>query len=301
MFNGDNVLITGVNSTLGIELAAQLSNAGACITGMGRNPPKSRNLECGSFIRHDLMNPLEGTNQKFSSIFHLAAVPGSRFFVDNNPLAVYGNSVIDYNIFNYAEKSGVENFYYMSSATAQSMELLETDSPNTTITKEMEVSPDGLFGWQKRGSEIYLEDVKRFSNLRTISFRLFSLYAGIQGGDDSLSKWLDSAKNSGEIAIWGGNQIRSYIHYSDAVSAMMLVIKKSDYPSRVDIGSDDRYAVSDLANLISASAPFPVTLNYEKYGGTRFRNQISSQEILDSYNWKPRFNISDTILRYFSN
>ena len=301
MFDGENVLITGVNSTLGVELAAQLFNARACITGMGRNFPKSRRQEYVNFIRHDLMNPFKATNQRFSSIFHLAAGPGSRFFVDNNPLAVYRNSVIDYNIFDFAEKSGVENFYYMSSATAQSMEFLGNDSPNSSLIKERNLSPDGLFGWQKRGSEIYLEEVKQFLNLRTISFRLFSLYTGIQVGDDLLSKWLDSARHSRTITIWGGDQIRSYIHYSDAVSAMMLIIKKSHNLSRVDIGTNDRYTVSDLANLISTKAPFPVTLNYEKYSETQFRNQISSQEVLDSYNWEPRFNISDTISRYFSN
>lgn len=301
MFDGENVLITGVNSTLGVELAAQLFNAGAHITGMGRNLPKLRRQEYVNFIRHDLMNPFEVTNLRFSSIFHLAAGPGSRFFVDNNPLAVYRNSVIDYNIFDFAEKSGVKNLYYMSSATAQSTEFLGTDSSNSSLIKERNLSPDGLFGWQKRGSEIYLEEVKQFSNLRTISFRLFSLYKGIQGGDDLLSKWLDSARHSQTITIWGGDQVRSYIHYSDAVSAMMLVIEKSHKLSRVDIGTSDRYTVSDLANLISSKAPFPVTLNYEKYSETQFRNQISSQEALDSYNWKPQFNVSDTILRYFSN
>jgi nucleoside-diphosphate-sugar epimerase len=137
--------------------------------------------------------------------------------------------------------------------------------------------------------------------MRTISFRLFSLYAGIQGGDDFLSKWLDSARHLGKIDIWGGDQIRSFIHYTDAVSAMMLVIANSPDFSRVDIGTNDRYTLTNLANLISAKATLPITLNYEQYNETQFRNQISNQEILDSYNWKPQFNIFDTVLRYFSN
>ncbi len=301
MFSGKSVLITGTNSTLGAELAAQLFKAGAHITGIGRNFPKSRGKEYVNFFKHDLMNPFEVTNQRFSSIFHLAAVPGSRYFVDHNPLAVYSNSVIDYNIFNFAEKSGVENFYYMSSATAHSIESLGTNSPDNPSSNDSKLSPDGLFGWQKRGSEIYLEGVKQFLNMRTISFRLFSLYAGIQGGDDFLSKWLDSARHLGKIDIWGGDQIRSFIHYTDAVSAMMLVIANSPDFSRVDIGTNDRYTLTNLANLISAKATLPITLNYEQYNETQFRNQISNQEILDSYNWKPQFNIFDTVLRYFSN
>jgi UDP-glucose 4-epimerase len=63
-------------------------------------------------------------------------------------------------------------------------------------------------------------------------------------------------KNQTELEILGdGNQSKSYLHVSDCVQAMILLVKSSalkDKVSVLNIGSEDQVSVMQIARMVSA-------------------------------------------------
>lgn len=300
MFSRKNILVSGATSSLGIELTSQLKLKGAIVTGIGRVSPQLKSHELDRFIVHDLMEPLPNLETKYSHIFHLASTPGLSSFVDNYPLAIYSNSVIDYHMFDFAQKFMVDNFYYASSISVRANRLSTQDLYTYDMSQSLVANPDSIFGLQKRFSEVYLEKISEIANSNSVSFRLCTLYGGKEKTNSNiLSAFLNSAKESKGIEIWGGDQIRTFIHVKDAATAMLTAAENHKTNCSIDIGTRDAYSIRHLAELISQIAPFPIRLDTKKYSGSGMENHLADLTLLFSYNWEPFHSLTGEIEEFF--
>ncbi|MBK6989880.1 MAG: NAD-dependent epimerase/dehydratase family protein [Bacteroidetes bacterium] len=133
------------------------------------------------------------------------------------------------------------------------------------INEESKIEPLSPYGWHKYMSEIICKKFTSLYNLPTISLRVFSVYG------EGLMKQLfwdlhRKIKTSKEVTLFGtGSESRDFIHISDLVNAIELLIKKAKFQSEVyNIGTGKEITIKEAANTFAKIYDSEVKI---KFGG----------------------------------
>jgi nucleoside-diphosphate-sugar epimerase len=168
---------------------------------------------------------------------------------------------------------------------------LDPDNPNCEESSAYPANPDSEYGWEKLFSERVFMAFGRNYNLdiRIARFHnIFGPQGTWQGGKEkapaAMIRKACEAKNGGEIEVWGdGLQSRSFLHVSECVEAVLRLMK-SDFTEPVNIGSEEKVTINDLAQMAIDLTGKDLTVKniegeefFKKYGfncpvGVRGRN-----------------------------
>ncbi|CAE6448933.1 unnamed protein product [Rhizoctonia solani] len=257
-------------------------------------------------------------------VLHFAAVMGGMGVIHaNNDNVIYrANHTMTQNILAAACRSGVETFFYASSACIYPVSLQKGTESRDVSLRESDVygrsgpQPQHLYGLEKLNSEHLAAQYSDRMNIRIGRFH--NVYGPRGSWDDGhekvpaafirkalAAKRLIDLGERPKFEIWGdGSQRRSFLYIDDAVRAVALFVAllndTEEGPSPLNIGSDAPVTVRELADIsldLVGLKPSDVDFTREERPvGVASRNS-NNELVFRLLSWRPQVTHRDGLGR----
>jgi nucleoside-diphosphate-sugar epimerase len=271
-WGGRKVLVTGGAGHIGSALTTRLVSEGAKVV-------VADNLWRGSkeylldrqgkpvidfeknFFEVDLREykNCENVMKDVDTVFHLAdVVAGITYVFDNQAFVYRANAMINSNVFESASKSKVERLVYVGAACAYPH--FKQNDPNQPLFKEEDMypaQPESAYGWSKLMGEYECDLYSKSGQMNAAVLRLHNVYGPHSDLSPERSQVIPATIRKAirypkeRFVIWGnGNQNRSFVYVEDVVDALMLAIEKGLNKGPIQIGTDKKTTINELADII---------------------------------------------------
>lgn len=261
-----NLLITGGTGFFGRALLRNLLAEASFyghVTLLTRNPesfidsyPEIANSPSISYIKGDVLDShrswVGASDLSFDHLIHAATESGISH--ELNPIVLSSQIVQGTeNVLDYAAKSGVRRFLYISSGAAYGVA-----PEGKLITEKMQTAPDtrnprSCYGNAKRLAENLCFTEANRIGFECIVARCFSFVGPDMVVNDNfaLGSFLKSIKDGVDIILNSdGKSVRSYLDQSDLACALLLLLARGAPMQIYNVGSDEQITILDLAELI---------------------------------------------------
>jgi len=246
-YHNKKILVTGAAGLIGREVVSQLSKFDCEIVGVDNNSRyKDYQPKNCKFVQSDLNEYLIDKNNDFDFIFHMAAINGTSNFYQNPSLTLMNNTLLDINVFKFAEK-GKSKLIYSSSSEVVS------DSNQLPTSEIVDININNIHNprWSYRLPKILSENYLANSNIDYLIIRFFNVYSEHSGSGHFVKDIVQKIKNK-DFSLIGGNETRSFCYVADAVDA---VLETSSFVSKeiVNVGHNEELLILDAANIIASA------------------------------------------------
>jgi GDP-D-mannose 3',5'-epimerase len=150
-----------------------------------------------------------------------------------------------------------------------------------------------------------MEEMCKYYNedygFRTRVVRFHNVYGPLgtyEGGKEkapaAISRKVALAADGDEIEVWGdGEQTRSFMHVDDCVEGIYRIMS-SDYPSPLNLGTDELVTINELVDLVAEISDKRITKRHDlsKPQGVRGRNSDNSR-LREVLGWEPQIPLRD--------
>jgi len=201
----------------------------------------------------------------FDYAFHLAAVVGGRWMIENRPLAVADDLSIDSQYWQWAVETKPKKTVCFSSSAAYPVSYQCRE--NFVLLKEEMISferdlgmPDMSYGWAKLTHEFLAKLAYEKYGIKSVSYRPFSGYGEDQ--DDSypftgICKRALSLIDKSVLRVWGdGNQMRDFIHIEDCIQGILMTMDRIDNGDALNLSTGIFTSFKTLATMIAMECGF---------------------------------------------
>jgi len=270
---------------------------------------KSREVENLSLDLRDKDNCHQAT-EDIQVVFQLAADMGGMGFIENNKALCMLSVLTNTHMLMAARDSGVERFFYSSSACVYNGDKQKT--PNVIPLKEEDAYPalpeDG-YGWEKLFSERMCRHFEEDFGLQTRVARYHNVYGPLgtyDGGREkapaAICRKVIQAKSSGkhEIEIWGdGHQTRSFMYIDDCTKGTRAILE-SDIREPINLGSSELVTINQLVDIVEEIAGVKLKRHYrlDAPKGVNGRNSDNTK-ILNCLGWEPSIRLKDGMAKTY--
>jgi nucleoside-diphosphate-sugar epimerase len=300
MVSRKRVLITGAGGFIGHHLTKYLVERGCWVRGVDIKEAEYESTAAHDFRVLDLRfrdNCLQAT-EDIDEVYALAANMGGIGFIETNKGAIVrDNTLINLHTIEAARENGVKQFLFTSSACIYPGYLQK--EAKVTPLKEEDAYPadaeDG-YGWEKLYMERICRHYREDFGLETRVVRFHNIYGPLgtyDGGREkspaAICRKVALAHDLDAIEIWGdGKQTRSYCYIDDCVEGICRLMR-SDYPSPLNLGTEDLISINGLVDLVAQIAGKRIRKTYDpsKPQGVRGRNSDNSR-LRQVLGWEPR-------------
>jgi Nucleoside-diphosphate-sugar epimerases len=255
MGNKNTVLVTGGAGFIGSYLVDRLLDDGNTVHVLDNlstgsiehiNRWNNNNNNNFRFFKLDLVNePIECNDDRYSTIFHLAANPDVRSSSINPKEHLEQNIISTFNILEYARKHDVDTFVFTSSSTVYG-------EPNVIPTPEdTPLMPISMYGASKAACESMICSYAYMYGIKAVIYRLANVI-GTRSTHGVIYDFINKLiRNRNMLEILGnGKQKKSYIHVSDCINAMLIGLNSNDRVNIFNVGSDDYIDVITIADTV---------------------------------------------------
>jgi GDP-D-mannose 3', 5'-epimerase len=237
-------------------------------------------------------------------VFQLAADMGGMGFIENNKALCMLSVLINTHMLLAARESGVERFFYSSSACVYNGE--KQKDPHVTPLKESDAYPalpeDG-YGWEKLFSERMCRHFEEDFGLQCRVARYHNVYGphgtwtgGREKAPAAICRKVLEAKLSGsnEIEIWGdGHQTRSFMYIDDCTKGT-IALTESEIHEPLNLGSNELVTINQLVDIVEEIAGVKLNRRYKLDApkGVNGRNSDNTK-IQEYMGWEPSIRLRD--------
>jgi nucleoside-diphosphate-sugar epimerase len=299
-------LVCGAGGFIGGHLVKKLKDEGFWVRGVDLKKHEYRTSPADEFIIGDLTNPLvvnKVLDIAFDEVYQLAADMGGAGYIftgENDANVMHNSATINLNIANRAVKIGVKKIFYSSSACmypAYNQE--DPNNPKCSEDSAYPAAPDSEYGWEKLFSErLYFAYHRNYGlNVRVARFHnIFGPEGTWAGGKEkapaAMCRKVAEAEN-GYIEVWGdGKQTRSFLYIDECLEAVSRLMG-SDFSGPVNIGSEERVTINQLAKMVMDIAKKPLGIkNIPGPLGVRGRNS-DNRLMRAKLGWSPSCSLHD--------
>ena len=231
-------------------------------------------------------------------VFQLAADMGGMGFIENNKALCMLSVLTNTHMLLAARDSGVERFFYSSSACVYNGE--KQKDAHVVPLKESDAYPalpeDG-YGWEKLFSERMCRHFEEDFGIQCRVARYHNVYGpfgtwtgGREKAPAAICRKVLEAKLSGrhEIEIWGdGNQTRSFMYIDDCTRGTRAIME-SDIREPLNLGSKELVTINQLVDIVEDIAGMKLKRRYKLDApkGVNGRNSDNAK-ILEYLGWEP--------------
>ncbi len=231
-------------------------------------------------------------------VYQLAADMGGMGFIETHKAECMLSVLINTHMLQAARDSGVERFFFASSACVYNAER-QTD-PDVTALREEDAYPalaeDG-YGWEKLFSERMCRHFLEDYGLETRVARFHNVYGPLgtwEGGREkapaALCRKAIEAKLSSDptIEIWGdGRQTRSFMYVDDVLQGIHLIMHGS-VSDPLNLGSSELVSINELADIVERISGQQLTryYNLDAPRGVNGRNSDNTR-LREAVGWEP--------------
>ena len=243
-------------------------------------------------------------------VFQLAADMGGMGFIENNKALCMLSVLPNTHMLLAARDSGVERFFYSSSACVYNGE--KQTNTNVVPLKEEDAYPalpeDG-YGWEKLFSERMCRHFEEDFGLKTRVARYHNVYGplgtycgGREKAPAAICRKVIEAQMNGtdEIEIWGdGHQTRSFMYIDDCVKGTLDILE-SDIHEPINLGSSELVTINQLVDIAEDIAGIKLRRKYKLDApkGVNGRNSDNTK-IMDYLGWEPSIRLRDGLKKTY--
>jgi UDP-glucose 4-epimerase len=240
-------LVTGASGFLGKELMSLLTRNGHKVVVVGRNPSSYDN-KLITVHKADItdLRTLQSCREqhRIEGIIHLAAA------VPKNKDEDQAGQMSDVNVrgtVNLFEVFGDSLLSFVYASTAEVYGLPQTKGP---IGEDASPLPLSFYGASKLSGEHFARVYANRLGISVAALRFTVLY----GPGDTIARavpnFINQALRGQELQVYGGEELRDYLHVTDAVNAVYLAAtKRAD--GVFNIGTGKGISIKDTAQTIA--------------------------------------------------
>jgi nucleoside-diphosphate-sugar epimerase len=262
--------------------------------------PDIENLQLDLQEKAACEKALDGT----AVVYNLAADMGGMGFIENNRALCMLSVLINTHLLMAARKSGVERFFYASSACVYAAD--KQVSEEVIALKESDAYPampeDG-YGWEKLFSERMCRHFREDFGILTRVARYHNVYGphgtydgGREKAPAAICRKVIQAKVSGnhEIEIWGdGRQTRSFMYIDDCLKGTQAILA-SDILEPINLGSSELVTINGLVDIIEGIAGIKLKRSYNLKAPKGVNGRNSDNTLIQKYlGWEPGIRLKD--------
>ena len=275
------VLITGGNGFIGRNLVEELSNdpnLSVYSADISHDPAYThRNV---NYLICDLSSQAQVAGlPETNFIFHLAAINGTQRFYSEPWFVFYNSLMTTINLIDrFKESKILKRFVYTSSSevyadrfSGKEEGLLTQEDVAVGFTNVL--NPRWSYGGAKLAGEIALNSAAVEHGLSFSILRYHNVYGPNMGLNHVIPDVVERGRR-GIYQLYGGNNVRSFIHIKDAVAATILAGFSEESIGRiVHIGNENPVTMIELAKMIMNSSGWigEIEINDAPDGSTNYR------------------------------
>ena len=244
-------------------------------------------------------------------VYNLAADMGGMGFIENNKALCMISVLINTHLLMAARESGVERFFYASSACVYNAD--KQKSPDVTPLKEEDAYPgmpeDG-YGWEKLFSERMCRHFREDFGITTRVARYHNVYGpfgtydgGREKAPAAICRKVIEAKLSGkhEIEIWGdGHQTRSFMYIDDCLKGTQSILA-SDIIEPLNLGSNEIVTINGLVDIVEGIAGIKLKRSYNLKAPKGVNGRNSDNTLIKKYmGWEPGIRLRDGLEKTYA-
>ena len=302
-----NILITGGAGFIGKHLSRRLINDGYDVTVLDNLETSSGLPQDVRFINGSILNQsLVAEQVKLSDqVIHLAAAVGVSNIIDS-PLRGLKTNVLGSEI--VIRTCSVEGKPILLTSSSEVYGKNVSDSLSETSDRVVGVPQKSRWSYSdsKAIEEAFALAYFKEEGLNAKIVRLFNTVGPGQVGNYGmvLPRFMDSAIRNNDIEIYGdGKQTRCFMHVSDAVEGILLLMRNVNASGEViNLGNPEEISILDLAAKVIQYTKSTSTLKflqYEDVFGVGFedmeRRVPDISKAAKILGWKPSKTINDII------
>jgi nucleoside-diphosphate-sugar epimerase len=244
---------------------------------------------------------------RFSDVFHFAAIVGGRAKIEGDPMMVALDLSIDAEFFYWVCNHRPARVLYPSSSAAYPVNLQTTDM--AVALKESDIdftgnlgTPDMTYGWSKLTGEFLAKIAAKHYGISVACIRPFSGY----GEDQDLTYPVPAiaaraAKKEDPFEVWGsGRQGRDFVHIDDVIDFIMILMDRVSDGSAYNIGSGKLTSFLDLIKIFTGFAGYSPVIKplLDKPVGVHSR-YCDMSLVLKKFRWMPVISIEEGMRRVY--
>jgi UDP-glucose 4-epimerase len=242
------VLLTGGSGFLGRRVADLLAEDGHNVVSIGRTPPRAVGPGTTGFHQVDLTDNvavLRGVAEigTVDSIIHLAAMVPKNASEDQARAAFDANLIGTINLFDAFGRAGQAN------TVASTAEVYGLPERHASIPEDAEPQPRSWYGASKVAAEIYCRTLEHHDRMRIAILRFTVLYGMGDTIQRAIPNFVGSAIRHEPIRVFGGEELRDYLHVDDAAQAVMAAWR-GQLSGTYNVGSGIGVSVRDAAGAV---------------------------------------------------
>ncbi len=244
---------------------------------------------------------------KFSDVFHFAAIVGGRLKIEGDPMSVALDLSIDAEFFYWACQHKPNRVLYPSSSAAYPISLqsptgaIALSESDIDFTKNLGV-PDMTYGWSKLTGEFLAQIAARHYGISVACIRPFSGY----GEDQDLTYPVPAiaaraARKENPFEVWGsGKQGRDFVHIDDVLDLIFILMDNVSDGSAYNIGSGKLTSFLDLIGVLTKIAGYSPEIKplLDKPVGVHSR-YCDMSLVQEKFGWNPTISVEEGMRRVY--
>ncbi len=244
---------------------------------------------------------------RFSDVFHFAAIVGGRLKIEGDPMMVALDLSIDAEFFYWVTQHKPERVLYPSSSAAYPVSL-QTDQAAIALGEgDIDFAgnlgtPDMTYGWSKLTGEFLAQIAAKHYGIRVVCIRPFSGY-----GEDQETSYpvpaiaARAARREDPFEVWGsGKQGRDFVHIDDILDFIFVLLDHVSDGSAYNIGSGRLTSFLELIELFGDIAGYKPTIKplLDKPVGVHSR-YANMDMVFSKFDWRPKISLREGMERVY--
>lgn len=245
--------------------------------------------------------------ERFSDVFHFAAIVGGRLKIEGDPMAVALDLSIDAEFFYWACQHKPDRVMYPSSSAAYPINLqsptgaIALSESDIDFNKNLGV-PDMTYGWSKLTGEFLAQIAARHYGISVVCIRPFSGY----GEDQDLTYPVPAiaaraARRENPFEVWGtGKQGRDFVHIDDVLDLIFVLMDHVSDGTAYNIGSGRLTTFLDLIGIFTKIAGYSPEIKplLDKPVGVHSR-YCDMSLVQEKFGWMPKISVEEGMRRVY--
>ena len=269
-----NALVTGAAGFVGRHLRAKLGAAGYWVSQI--DPELERTpATVERFVR-------TVPEAKFDVVIHLAANIVNIDARMRGGMAMFEDIELDIEICKWLEKNPPKQCAILMSSCAVDY----PDDPYCIVKRNLECFAKTLHG----------------KGVPVVVLRPFSGYGEDQSPEYPFRAILERAlKQEDPLTVWGGSQVRDWIHIDDLTDAIMFAIRELPRsPLPVEVGTKVGTKFTDFARLMAAEVGYEPQIKSDETKPSSSRRRVAGENncrTIQQFGWEPKISLQEGMRR----
>lgn len=261
-----------------------------------------RLIDTPNFLADEYGLPYE----RFTDVFHFAAIVGGRAKIDGDPMMVALDLSIDAEFFYWVTRHKPDRVMFPSSSAAYPVNL-QAESGAVAL-KEADIDftsmgqPDMTYGWSKLTGEYLAHIAAKYYGIKVACVRPFSGY----GEDQDLTYPIPAiaaraARKEDPFEVWGsGKQGRDFVHIDDCIDCIMMAMDNITDGRAINIGSGRLTSFLDIIELFAEFAGYQPEIKplLDKPVGVHSRYSDMTY-VKNEFGWEPKISLREGMRRVY--